>query len=463
MKPGISLFVSAILWLLLGAGGFFSSPVSLIWFLSGIIVLPVIIIDAFFLRLMTDTLKTERTINTSLALGVQTTVKLKIERSGKGFLASKIKLFDIYPDSMTCQVFPVVIERKGLRYSLKNRLQKNANSGASFPGARSAGGSGLVFEYSVMPMQRGEWEFTAVHFLFGSPLRFWQRKFIHSVKTAGRTYPDFKKMISLAGQDLRGLLDRVGLKNIRKRGQGLEFQNLREYQPGDPVKAIDWRATSRRQKPIIREYREEQDQQILFLLDTGYRLHRREGEYMQFDTALNAILLLSYVALKYEDSVAVGTFGNEERWLRPQKGMSSLTTLMNNLYDLYSAPVPSSPFSALENALSRLNRRTLIIIISNFREEDGESLSWILPRIRKQHLLLAVSLRELEAETISTKHPANIEEAMEKAAAFSYLFSRQQLYKKWEHSGLLTLEASIKDLSPSLINSYLSIKKSGLL
>jgi uncharacterized protein (DUF58 family) len=314
-----------------------------------------------------------------------------------------------------------------------------------------------------MPMQRGEWEFPALHLLFSSPLHFWQRKIIHATKTSGKTYPDFKKMVALAGQDLRGVLERVGLKNIRKRGQGLEFQSLREYQPGDPVKAIDWRATSRRQKPIIKEYQEEQDQQILFLLDTGYRLHRREGEYMQFDTALNAVLLLSYVALKYEDSVAVGTFGNEERWLRPRKGISSLTTLMNNLYDLYSAPVPSSPFSALENALSRLNRRTLIIIISNFREEDGESLSWILPRIRKRHLLLAVSLREQDAETLSLRRPVDIEEAMESAAAFSYLFSRQQLYKKWEHSGLLTLEASIKELSPALINSYLSIKKSGLL
>jgi len=440
MKPGPALFIGAILWLLLGAGGFFSSPLSLIWFLSGVIALLIIIADAVFLAFMIDTLNVERHINTSLALGEQATVKLKIKRSTKGFLAKKIKLFDIYPSSMACQVFPVVLDRNG--------LQKN---------------SFLVFEYSVIPMQRGEWEFQALHLLFSSLLFFWQRKVILYVKTSGRTYPDFKKMVALAGEDLRGILERVGLKNIRKRGHGLEFQNLREYQPGDPVKAIDWRATSRRQKPIIREYQEEQDQQILFLLDTGYRLHRREGEYMQFDTALNSVLLLSYVALKHDDSVAVGTFGNEERWLRPRKGISSLTTLMNNLYDLYSAPVPSSPFSALENALSRLNRRTFIIIISNFREEDGESLSWILPRIIKRHLLLTVSLREQEAETLSSRHPANIEEAMESAAAFSYIFSRQQLYKKWQHSGLLTLDASIKDLSPALINSYLSVKRSGLL
>ncbi|MCL2293587.1 MAG: DUF58 domain-containing protein [Spirochaetes bacterium] len=447
MKPGISLFTGAVLWLCLGVGGFFSTPLSLVWFLSGLLLLFVIIADALFLGLMIDTLKTERSINTSLSLGEQALVRLKVEKSGKGFLAAKIRLFDIYPSSMACQTFPVILDRKGLQNNVQRKPEDHA----------------LIFEYFVTPMQRGEWEFPELQLLFNSPLHFWQRKVIHSTKTAGRTYPDFKKLLALAGQDLREVLERVGLKNIRKRGQGLEFQSLREYQLGDPVKAIDWRATARRQKPIIREYQEEQDQQVLFLLDTGYRLHRQEGEYMQFDTALNAVLLLSYVALKHEDSVAVGTFGNEERWLQPRKGMSTLTGLMNNLYDLYSAPVPSSLFSALENALARLNRRTLIILISNFREEDGESLSWILPRIRKRHLLLTVSLREQEAETLSTRRPANMEEAMESAAAFSYLFARQQLYKKWEHSGLLTLEASIKELSPALISSYLSVKRSGAL
>ena len=466
MKPGPALFIGAILWLLLGVGGFFSAPLSLVWFLSGIIVLPIIIIDALFLRLMIDTLKTERCINSSLALGEPALVKIKIKKSSKGFLASKIKLFDIYPDSMSCQILPESeVRRKtgnpGLQ--IDSQQEKPCEMPVLLDRKGLKENSALIFEYFVVPMQRGEWEFQALHLLLSSSLRFWQRKVIHSTKTSGRTYPDFKKMLALAGQDIRGVLERVGLKNIRKRGHGIEFQSLRDYHPGDSIKAIDWRATSRRQKPIIKEYQEEQDQQILFLLDTGYRLHRREGEYMQFDTALNAVLLLSYVALKYEDSVAVGTFGNDERWLRPRKGISSLTGLMNSLYDLHSAPVPSSPFSALENALARLNRRTFIIIISNFREEDGESLSWILPRIKKHHLLLTVSLREQEAESLSVRLPANIEEAMESAAAFSYLYSRQQLYKKWEHSGLLTLEASIKDLSPALINSYLSIKKSGLL
>ena len=217
----------------------------------------------------------------------------------------------------------------------------------------------------------------------------------------------------------------------------------------------------------IREYQEEQDQQVLFLLDSGYRLHRQEEagnqQRTQFDSALEAVLLLAYMALKHGDGVAAASFGNMERWLPPRKGLGAFTVLMNRLYDLKSAPVPSSPFSSLENALTRLHRRTFIILISNFREEDGESLSWILPRIERKHLLLMVSLQEREAEALSQRQPSTPEEAMETAAAFSYLASRRQLYKTWEHAGLLTLEVSSGRRSSALINRYLEVKRSGRL
>jgi len=254
------------------------------------------------------------------------------------------------------------------------------------------------------------------------------------------------------------------------RGQGMEFRSLRDYQEGDSIRAVDWRATSRKGKVIVREYQEEQDQHVLFLLDSGYRLHRldggagnRSGNRTQFDSALEAVLLLSWVSLKHGDSAAVGTFGSSGRWISPRKGTRAFPVLMNGLYDLSSAPVPSSPFSALEEALARLKRRTFIILISNFREEDGESLSWILRQIEKRHLLLLVSLKEKESDFLASRQPSGPEEALESAAAFSYLSSRRELYAAWEHSGLLAMECSADDLSSSLINRYLQVKRSGRL
>ena len=472
MKPGPVLVFITLSWFFLGAAGFFSDLVSLIWLFSGLSLLPVIIADALVLFFLADRLEVKRFVSASLAQGRHADVMLHI-RKRRGFLPFGILIWDLHPDSMEGGVFPAVLNRKLFR--------------------TPEHGEPVVFEYSLLPRERGRWFFRGTELLLSSPCRFWRFKAFHPCESSGRTYPDFSKIKASAATDLRGVLERTGVKNIRMRGQGLEFRSLRDYQEGDSIRAVDWRATSRRQKVIIREYQEEQDQQVLFLLDSGYRLHRLEpapygvpkaaesgfsgmagrdsasetaGRF-QFDSALEAVLLLSWVSLKHGDSVAVGNFGTESgggsRWIGPRKGVSSFPVLMNGLYDLSSAPVPSSPFSALENALARLKRRSFIILISNFREEDGESLSWILRRIKRQHLLLLVSLRERESEALAARNPSNGDEALETAAAFSYLASRRELYAAWEHSGLLTMESSAEDLSAALINRYLQVKRSGRL
>jgi len=449
MRPGPVLTAAALGWFFLGAAGFFSDFVSLIWLFTGLSLLPFIIADGLALFFLTDRLHIKRIVPSSLAQGESAAVKLEISRSGRGFLPFRILVWDLHPSSMETQIFPALLNRKLLA-----------------AGARGEGGGPLSFEYTILPGRRGQWFFRGTDLLLSSPLRFWRLKVFHSCESSGRTYPNFKKIKAAAGTDLRGILERIGLKNIRMRGQGMEFSSLRDYQEGDSVRAVDWRATSRRRKVIVREYQEEQDQQVLFLLDSGYRLHRLDeeaGNRMQFDSALEAVLLLSWVSLKHGDSAAVGTFGSSRRWLSPRKGTRAFPLLMNGLYDLSSAPVPSSPFSALEDALARLKRRTFIVLISNFREEDGESLSWILRQIERRHLLLLVSLKEKESESLAARKPAGGEETLESAAAFSYLSSRRELYASWEHLGLLTMECSAGELSAALINRYLQVKRSGRL
>jgi uncharacterized protein (DUF58 family) len=115
--------------------------------------------------------------------------------------------------------------------------------------------------------------------------------------------------------------------------------------------------------------------------------------------------------------------------------------------------------------LSRLHRRSFIILISNFSEEDDKTLSWILPRIERRHLLLLVSFHESEAEKLAFPKTdlQNGDEILETAAAFTYLANRRRLYRKWEHSGLLVLETSPEHISSALINKYLYVKRSGRL
>jgi len=450
--PDRTFFIFSLLYSLLGCFSFFFNGIVIIWLLTGAVLIPLIIIDLVLFLLLADRLKTEREIPASLAQNQSVQVKLKIKRDKSLLLSGSIQLFDLYPDTMKTDIFPV-------------KLCQNKNDRKALINSDS-----LVFEYSIMPEKRGQWEFSGTEFMMGSILRFWRLRVTHETISEGRTYPNFKQLAK--GVNLNGNPDKGEAKQIRMRGQGMEFESLRDYQEGDSIRSIDWRATSRHRtlegnpKLIVRNYQEEQDQQILLIIDSGYRLPD-----FQFDSALEAMLLLSYTVLKHGDSAGAASFGAHDIWIPPRKGMSAYKNLMNSLYDLHSAPVPSSPFKAMENTLNHLHRRSFIILISNFREEDGESLSWILPQINQRHLLLLVSFHEdslyklasNESSAAGIQEKRTDEEILQSAAAYSYLVNRRRLYRKWEHSGLLVLETSPSKISSALINKYLAIKRSGKL
>lgn len=466
IRSGPAFFIAALLWLGLGAGAFSSGRLFLVWVLCGAGLLPVIAVDAALLLLFCRRYRGRRELPLTCPQGEPVRALIRVQEERGGLLPAALKLFDLYPPAMDTGAFPARLSRESLR---------------GLRGPRgNAPDAGIEFAYTLIPRERGPWVFPGMEFLYTSPLCFWRLKVLCEFQSRGKTFPDFKKLA--AGSALRGILEEQGFQDIRRRGQGLEFRHLREYQDGDPVKSIDWRATSRQRTStglwrfIVREYQEEQDQQVLCILDTGFRLLRD-----QFDAALRGTMLLSYTALKHGDAAAVMSFGSMERWVPPRKGPRYFPVIMNQLYDLRSSSAPSSPFSALENALAGLSRRTFIILISNFREEDGVSLSWILPRIRRKHLLLLVSFREAEAERLARRTSAELfprenpgallprpggplpEAALESAAAFSYLASRKKLYQSWEHQGLLTLEASADNFSSALVNRYLDVKRSGKL
>jgi uncharacterized protein (DUF58 family) len=411
-----------------------------VWYTLVIVTVVCAFIDMILLRITQIMLNITRNMPVTQVLGVPSKVELIVSRNNTRFYQGKIQIFDLYDPFFTCNAFPIRI--KAPKY-----------------------GEIIRVCYEVTPVERGSWEFPACEVLISSPLRFWQLKVRYEIVSQGRIYSNFN-MLSAPGA-LKALLKQAGQRTVRKRGTGLEFDSLREGQPSDSLRTVDWRATARRGKVIVRQYIEEQDQQVLFILDSGYRLHRREGEdRVQFDSALNAALFLSWAALKHGDAAGGAVFGSEDRWVSPRRGRHAITGLMNAFYDVKSTSAPSSVSAPLENALSCLKRRTFIVLISNFREEDEEPLSWILPQASKRHLVLLVNMREPEAEALAFgagRQPLSEDELLMQASAYAYLAARRKLIKRWEALGILTLESTAASLTPLLITSYLNVKRSGLL
>ena len=296
-----------------------------------------------------------------------------------------------------------------------------------------------------------------------SPLQLWWHDYPIKLKSEVRIYPNFAAISQYALLATDNHLSHLGIMKRRRRGEGQDFHQLREYRAGDSLRQIDWKASARMHKAISREYQDERDQDIIFLLDCGHRMQAKDGELSHFDHTLNAILLLSYVALKQGDAVGLATFGGVERWLPAKKGQLSLNQILNALYDLQPTLQAPDYSQAAAQLLIRHKKRALVILITNLRDEDTDDLLPALNLLRKRHLLLLASMRELALDQKLTEPVDHLEEAIEQAATQHYLQLRQQTLERVRATGTLCLDVPPTDLSTQLINRYLEIKRSGAL
>jgi len=259
-------------------------------------------------------------------------------------------------------------------------------------------------------------------------------------------------------------LSQLGVRQRQRRGLGLEFHQLREFREGDSLRQIDWKATARQRTPIAREYQDERDQQIVFMLDCGRRMRSQDDELSHFDHALNACLLLSYVALRQGDAVGLCTFaGDQPRYLAPVKGSSQLNLLLNAVYDLDTTRRTADYQAAASELLARQKRRALVIVITNLRDEDDETLLAAVKRISRQHRVLVVSLREEALDRLRQAPVQTLPEALAYSGTIDYLNTRNELHDRLSAQGLSLLDSLPSELGPALVTRYLGWKKAGVL
>jgi uncharacterized protein (DUF58 family) len=260
------------------------------------------------------------------------------------------------------------------------------------------------------------------------------------------------------------------LRDTRQRGEGTDFKQLSEYRYGDSVRHIDWKATQRLGKPVIREFQDERDQCVLLLIDSGRRMRAddRNGGIgtAHFDQVLNAVMLLSYVALKQGDAVGAMTFGTppgEERSFAPKKGAQTLDALMGELYGVQPTPTHSDYVAAAQTLLARYPKRALVIVITNFRDEDSTELAQALRLLRSRHLVLLASLRERIVGELMSQPLSSGEVVLDVASAHLYEQSRRDAFIRLSARDALMVDAEPDRLGIELVNRYHSVKRAGLI
>ncbi|MGZ7455281.1 DUF58 domain-containing protein [Pseudomonas sp. Ma2-10] len=377
----------------------------------------------------------QRQMPGSLALGRWGEVRLEIEHDFAQPLT--VQIFDHVPEGLSFENLPLSIE-----------LQ---------PGQHSQIG------YRLRPLKRGHFTFEHCEINLPSPLGLWSDKRLLNVADNTRVYPDFARLYGGQLLAVDNWLSQLGVRQRQRRGLGLEFHQLREFREGDSLRQIDWKATARQRTPIAREYQDERDQQIIFMLDCGRLMRSQDGELAHFDHALNACLLLSYIALRQGDAVGLSTFAcDRPHYLAPVKGTEQLKVLLNAVYDLNSTQRPADYQAAANQLLARQKRRALVVLVTNLRDEDDEELLTAVKRLSKQHRVLVASLREDLLDNLRHAPVQTLPEALAYCGMVDYLNERAELHERLSAHGVPVLDARPGELGSQLVTHYLAWKKAGV-
>jgi uncharacterized protein (DUF58 family) len=332
------------------------------------------------------------------------------------------------------------------------------------------GGTRLETSYTVIPTRRGEVTFAPADLRVRTRWGLCELLVRAGARESRRVYPDFAQIARYAWLAGDRRLQTIGIKAYQQRGEGTDFKQLSEYRTGDSVRHIDWRATMRQAKPIVREFQDERDQCVMMLVDCGRRMRAddRSGAIgaSHFDQVLNAVMLLTYVALKQGDSVGAMTFGTppgHDRSSPPRKGHRALNTLMSQLYDVQPSTTHSDYVEAAQELLRKQHKRALVIVITNFRGEDGPELGHALRLLRTRHLVLLASLRERIVRELMQQPVTTGNAAIEVASAHMCEQSRRDAFNRLSARDALMVDAEPERLGIELVNRYHAAKRAGLI
>lgn len=332
------------------------------------------------------------------------------------------------------------------------------------------GGTRVTTSYTVVPTQRGEVSFAPADVRVRSSWGFWDLLEEVGTTEVRRVYPDFAQVARYAWLAGDRRLQEIGIKTYQQRGQGTDFKQLSDYRTGDSIRHIDWRATLRLGKPIVREFQDERDQCVLLLVDCGRRMRADDRNAVigttHFDQVLNAVMLLTYVALKQGDAVGAMTFGTpagDERAFAPRKGTHALNALMGTLYGVQPTPTHSDYVAAAHELLRTHHKRALVIVITNFRDEDSAELAAALRLLRSRHLVLLASLRERVVRELMTQPLGKDGALLEIASAHLHEQARRDAFARLATRDAMMVDAEPDRLGIELVNRYNAVKRAGLI
>ena len=365
----------------------------------------------------------------------------------------------------TAEVFVTVANPTGrrLRGSVRDAWPPSAHASPKAQPLRVDAGERRRVRTSLTPTRRGDARAAGVTVRSIGPLGLAGRQRTLSAPWSVRTLPPFHSRRHLPGK-LSRLRELEGQHTAMVRGQGSEFDSLRDYVPGDDVRSIDWRATARNDGVVVRTWRPERDRRILIVLDTGRTSAGRVGDTPRLDHAMDAALLRTALAGKAGDRV---DFMAYDRTVRAQVKASGKGSQVNRVVEamapLEAELVESDPAGLVSAVLTQGRARKLVVLLTDLNTTSlEEGLLPRLPLLSSHHLLMVAGIQDPKVEEMAAERGSP--EALYRAAsAERTLGERHRISAELRKMGAEVVDAGPEHIAPALADAYINLKAQGRL
>jgi uncharacterized protein (DUF58 family) len=352
-----------------------------------------------------------------------------------------------------------------LRVGVADELAPSLRAGARRVWLTVPGGGQALATTTIRPTRRGRFEINELVVRSVGPIGLVARQRARDLPGLIRVYPPFASRKEAELRIDRARILEVGLRSAQGRGGGTEFDQLREYSVDDDSRRIDWAATARAGKGIVRTFRAERNQTVVVLLDNGRTMAGRVAGVPRVEHAMDAVLMLTAVATRLGDRAGLVAFDRRVRAVvSPGQRSDQLARVSEAMYILEPELAESDYLAAFTETLARWRRRALLVVLTELADQAlADTLLPALPLIVRSHLVIIGSVRDPDLQQWASSTPGDVSAAYRQAAATAALASRQQLAARLRGLGATVVDAPPGRLAPALADAYLKVKATGRL
>jgi uncharacterized protein (DUF58 family) len=322
----------------------------------------------------------------------------------------------------------------------------------------------VTFQIPLRPLRRGLAEIEALWLRWRGAYGLVERRYRMKMGVKIHVLPSIRAARG-AALHFTAVDAMLGVKAQRELGTGSEFDALRDYMPGLDRRTIDWKHSARHYRLVSKEFRTERNHQVILAFDTGHLMQEPLAGIPKLDHAINAGLLLSYVSLKAGDRVGLMAFDAQvDRYVEPLGGMQTFSRLRRQVAELEYSAVETNFTLGLIDLMGRLNRRSLVILMTEFVDTvTAELMVENVARLAHRHLVLFVTLKDPQIESMIDRKPHGFRDVAESVAADDMRRDRLVVLERLRRLGVQCLEAPHERFGTDLLNRYLDIKRRELI